>query len=91
MHMSEASGSTKEQARSPRACSLPDGRYPDGSRHHVPDRCLRCDIPTERRQAPADTWYPGRGGEPYWWCPQCGGASVCACMGCVTLRTLANL
>lgn len=67
-----------------------DGRYPDGSRHHVPSTCWRCDGPAEKHEPLAGCWSPGVN-EPYWFCRRCGQAQVCACLGCETMRALARL
>lgn len=45
--------------------------------HHVPDECWKCGGAAVMRQAEL---------EPYWWCPRCCSASVCACDGCLALR-----
>lgn len=47
--------------------------------HHVPDECWQCGMATEKRQG----WL-----EPYWWCPRCRGASVCACEDCEAWRLI---
>jgi hypothetical protein len=51
------------------------------------ERCIHCDVPTERRKYLPGTYPPN----DYDWCPRCGMAVWCACEGCEVLRALARL
>jgi hypothetical protein len=51
------------------------------------ERCIRCDVPTERHEHLPGTFPPC----DYDWCPRCGMAMWCACEGCEVLRALARL
>lgn len=54
------------------------------NQHHTPDQCVDCHGPLTQVDRP-------HYGEPFYWCPRDGTAHICACDGCIVLRTLASI